>query len=1436
MAFNAEEFVRNIAKKKEKQIANDIEERRKQQELAPVNVTKQILSPTQTVELPENKKVSVLNALIQGNKNTNPLEALIKPTKVTNNDTNIAATTANSLKLFGQGMMKAEEGMFVDAPLGLASTTADISSRLISGATSLFDKEKAQQFKEQGQNISKGFADMASQDWTSNALDYYGWNKTLDNGKTVAQTLEDNSLVKESNLGGKVIEGIGGMAPTILMGTLIPGATEGLNPAQVQKIQNLVSYGSLGTRSYGNGFEEAIQNGGTVQEANAYGLLNAATEIGTEWMSGGIPGIKGSSGLDGAFGKYVLKEGIEDTSKSLSKAIIKGLYKTGMEGVEEMVSEMISPFIKQFTYQYDKDKGVKGNLKEAANNLSFTDIVQAGIIGALTGAVLDGGEIASDIKASTQVDNTIDTIAKENNIELTNEQKEKVKQELNTEDLSKVSNELENISNEEETLENKVENGVKSENIAPIQEQLENQATQDKIAPIKEQTDIASLKQQLEELTNRINELQNIAPVKTKKTLNPIEIGNLTQEDASMTPQLNNKKYASGDENSSFYNNVTRENEILSQGAREALANEEDLKYYKSVTNEESLDKAFNKLKENGASEVSRWLREDSKNATATDVAEGWILLKQYSDSGDYNSMVEVAKKMREMGTKAGQTIQAFSIMSRLTPEGMVKYAQSELSEAFDEMSKNKTKEWIDQNRSNFELTPEDVQFIMETMEKVSTMEDGYDKKVELAKIQKLMTDKLPPAKGQKIKSWMRLSMLFNPKTQVRNVVGNALIAPINYAGDVVSSFADKQIAKKTGVRTTGNINAKAVLKGLREGAYQATNDYKLGINTKNMEGNRFEMSEGKSFSDKNIIGRNLNRTEALLNYIMDAGDRVFSQASFENSLQNQMELNNVTEPTQEMIDIAEQEALSRTWNDNNNYTKFVLEVRSMLNKLNVNGYGLGDVLIPFAKTPANLTKAIVDYSPAGLIDTLIKGKNLKNNIENGTVTAKEQHQFVQSLGKATAGSMLYVLAYALAKAKIATGASDEDKDTANFIKNTLGVNSYSINIGGKSFTYDWAQPLAAPLSIMTDIVNSKDKDKALLEAVVSNLDSAGNTLLEQSFVQGISDVLSDNNGPVSGIINEILELPTRAIPTFAKQIADMVDGTQRQTYVSGSPIETAANKAKAKIPFVSKTLAPSVDTMGREIQKYGGKNNIFNVFLNPANVSNENVSEAAAEIYDVYKATGDKTIMPRVANSGLKLTPEQKAEFQKDAGQIIETSVQELMNNEDYQNLSYEDKASVIKNIVDYSYNKAKSDILDTEMSNTYNKINEYVEKGGKPSDYYMNKEEINYSLENPTKYKTITAITDYQDYKEYKKGIEDVKSKYENTNDRKAATISYVNSLDLTIPQKAMLIKEQYSSFKQYDKEIVSYVNSLDLTASEKVSILKELGFKTNGNKVSW
>lgn len=966
------------------------------------------------------------------------------------------------------------------------------------------------------------------------------------------------------------------------------------------------------------------------------------------------------------------------------------------------------------------------------------------------------------------------------------------------------------------------------------------------------------------------NSEQSRSVLLNSKTLNPNEISQLTPIDALTTPNLPIKnRNITGEGDSSFFNNIKDKTNMLNDEQKQIILDNDDIKYYDKITNKESLNEAFGKLNKDGIYEATRWFNKSSEDATATDVAEGWILLKQYADDNNTDGMVEVAKKLREMGTKAGQTVQAFNILSRMTPEGMVKYAQSELMEAYDAMIKNKSQKWINEHRAEFDLNSNDVQFIMDTMKEVSAMEDGYDKKVKLAEIQKLITDKLPHDKSKAAKSWMRISMLFNPKTQVRNVMGNAIIAPVNFFGDIAGSIADKIISRKTGVRTTGRANVKAILKGFKEGAYQATNDYKKGINTKDMEGNRFEIGEGKSFNEKTIIGKSLNRVDRLLNYVMDAGDRVFSQAAFENSLQNQMVLNNTNEITQDMIDIARTESLQRTWNDNNNYTKFVLTIRNFMNKAKIpgtNGYGLGDVLIPFAKTPANLTKAIVDYSPAGMVNVVMDYKKMNKALSKGEFTPQMQHKFVQDLGKATAGTMLYVVGYALAKAHIISGESDDDKDTRDFMKNTLGVSSYSIKIGDKSFTYDWAQPIAAPLSIMANIEKSKDnKGQALLEGITSSLDSAGSILLEQSFMKSINDVLTDNNGIVSGIENAILDLPARAVPTFMKQITDLTDGTQRQTFEYKKPLETAVNKFKAKIPGLSQTLQPSVDTMGREIKKYGGKNDIFNVFLNPANVNTENISKSAEEIYKVYKQTGKKDVMPRVApyyvdKKGEKiiLNSEQRAKYQKISGDIIEDNVNKLLNSNEYNHMKDEEKAEVIKDIVNYSYNIAQKEVLGTELSQTYQKAYEYS-KIGNISDYYSFENSIdkdskkssitNYLINSKLNNKELAYL--YGKYysteeklnnllelnipiKEFiKLDSQDLQSDYNSrtgksiSGSKKEKVINYINSLSLSIPQKAILIKSQYNTFNNYDNDIVKYVNNLNKTINDKKVLLKSIGF---------
>lgn len=967
------------------------------------------------------------------------------------------------------------------------------------------------------------------------------------------------------------------------------------------------------------------------------------------------------------------------------------------------------------------------------------------------------------------------------------------------------------------------------------------------------------------------------------------------------------------DKESKFYRNITERSEFLNEDIRENLKSEDDIRYYQSITNEETLTEAMNRFTKGGESEVLRWL--DSEVSSAVDVAEGWILLENYRDKvmtatdedakNNYAQRIaSIGKKMREMGTKGGQIIQAFSIQERLTPDGMLKYAQSELLDLYKIMSKNKGKDWIDKYSKDFELNANDTILInnnMTEIEKINSDEHfvsnkladlkamdttdmneaeikkhnlevdlyenhdiDYIKRVKMAEIQKQMQDKIPPVRGQALKSWMRISMLFNPKTQVRNIGGNALLLPVNIVSDTFSSVADSIVAKTTGVRTKGNFELKSYKEGFSQGIYESWSDFKRGVNTKVVE-SKYEVSQGKSFNEhhtgmlakpRNTLSKGLNKTESLLNFVMDLGDRGFMKASTLNSLNNQIALNTSLQAkqkgenilistaensegiaevtyadgngtivskkmnaskvsdfltnndikdsipvTKEMLTIAENEGLQRTWNDDNEYTRFVLGIRRSLNKFGVEGYGLGDVLIPFAKTPANITKAIIDYSPAGMVKTIIDGVNLKKSVENGQFTAEAQHQFVTELGKATAGTMLYALGTALALAGATSGSGDEDKDVKNFVKNTLGLSPYSIEIFGKSFTYNWAQPVSAPLAITADIVKSvqSDEERELGSYITQALDLAGNLVLEQSFMQSLNSVLTNQDGFVSGLIEAVLDLPARAVPTFSKQIVDMLDGTTRQTFEYDNPVQSTLNSVINKIPFMSDDLAPSVDTLGNDIQKYGGENNVFNTFFNPATVNSGNINIAGEEIYRLYEQTGNKTVMPvttpyYVKKDGKKinLSSEQRTKIQRMSGSIVDDNVSGLLSNAQYKAMSDEDKASVVADLVNYANQKAQSEILGTELASTYSSVDKYVKLGGSPSEYYVVTNSVN------------KANNEYQESKD---SLDEFNSNYDDkvkelSNTKKAKVIDIMLDLDATDQQKEYLYTREFSSEETVNK----------------------------------
>lgn len=121
--------------------------------------------------------------------------------------------------------------------------------------------------------------------------------------------------------------------------------------------------------------------------------------------------------------------------------------------------------------------------------------------------------------------------------------------------------------------------------------------------------------------------------------------------------------------------------------------------------------------------------------------------------------------------------------------------------------------------------------------------------------------------------------------------------------------------------------------------------------------------------------------------------------------------------------------------------------------------------------------------------------------------------------------------------------------------------------------------------------------------------------------------------------------------------------------------------------------------------------------------------------------------------------------------------------------------------------------------------------------------KEIYDYAYNNPETFKVGKAITgDFVEYKKYTEYIYDLKADKDKngksiSGSRKTKVISYVNELDLSIPQKAMLIRQEYSSFDNYNYDIVDYVDNLDIDYEDKVIILESLNMKVDSEgRISW
>lgn len=333
----------------------------------------------------------------------------------------------------------------------------------------------------------------------------------------------------------------------------------------------------------------------------------------------------------------------------------------------------------------------------------------------------------------------------------------------------------------------------------------------------------------------------------------------------------------------------------------------------------------------------------------------------------------------------------------------------------------------------------------------------------------------------------------------------------------------------------------------------------------------------------------------------------------------------------------------------------------------------LGDIVegqLPFVKTPINVAKQSLQYSPLGFVSTAAEGVKVARG--TGDVNLMLDHA-----AASVTGSVLFALGGILAKKGLLTaGISDDEKDKANL----EGRQEYSLQLvddDGKlhSYTIDWANAAAIPMFAGAEYAKLAASDGASLNSVVSASQQVLEPLLEMSFLQGLNNNLESlrySEDPyVYGMAKQSLSsYATQGIPTLAGQVARSVDPVRRSTYSGTTGIESdigyTANKIRNKIPFLSETGQPYIDAFGDTQSNTGGSfaGRLAYNMLSPGYYSETTDDPVKQGVLDLANSSGDNSVIPEVAEKKVswtsdkerhsyQLSPQEYTDFATQSGQL---------------------------------------------------------------------------------------------------------------------------------------------------------------------------------------
>lgn len=305
-------------------------------------------------------------------------------------------------------------------------------------------------------------------------------------------------------------------------------------------------------------------------------------------------------------------------------------------------------------------------------------------------------------------------------------------------------------------------------------------------------------------------------------------------------------------------------------------------------------------------------------------------------------------------------------------------------------------------------------------------------------------------------------------------------------------------------------------------------------------------------------------------------------------------------------------DAQTATWTNKTWASNISEGIRNILNRV-TGDLRLGDIRLPFVKTPANVVATGIDYSGLGIAKAITKTARV---MREKNVTTTQITEITTDLARSGLG---------LTGAWIITNFLDNDDFVGAYdpkraqIEQLRNSNYNAIRIGDRWVSLEYLGPFG--ITIAAIMYARQMRDKGFAERMFSYGKGVATSVMT---IPGINDIydevrtyafkqnihLEDMTGNARDYF--IALAASRLIPSVVSDIAKTVDPYKRQA-------KTGIEATQAKIPYVRESLPIKRDILGQPIRN---ENPVITMLFGER-IKRDQQTPITKELYRVIEATG---------------------------------------------------------------------------------------------------------------------------------------------------------------------------------------------------------------------